>query len=105
MASSSKQSDSRDMLIHLPKYSPGPHPSFYGWSLQATERVKRASLLNAIPTGILTKVFHKENRGVNFYLNYNWIAFLRDLREYFKSPDTEIEYYYSLQAPTKTVPL
>ena len=110
MASSSKQSENRDMLIPLPKYSPGPQPSLIGWSFQVqsileasneTIQVKRASLLNAIPAEILTKVFGlKLEENQYFY----WNSVLKDLREYFKNPNTEIEYYNSLQAPTKSVP-
>ena len=115
MASSSKQSETRDMLslIPLPKYSPGPQPSLFGWALQVEailvrsdkdEQVKIAFLLNAIPAEILTKVFRKEN-VINLIWQGGWITVLRVLREYFKDPDTEIEYYNSLQSPTKSVPL
>ena len=113
MASSSKQSDPREMFIPLPKYSPGPQPSFWGWSIQveailelsnATEQVKRASLLNAIPAEILTKLFLSNNSFSSICYN-NYFQFLRALRGYFMNPDTEIEYYNSLQAPTKTDPL
>ena len=113
---SSKQSDPRDLLslIPLPKYSPGPLPSIIGWSFQVqailqisyetedVKRLKRASLLNAIPAEILTKVFGlKLEENQYFY----WNSVLKELREYFKDPNAEIEYYNSLQAPTKTVPL
>ena len=114
MASSSKQSDPREMLIPLPKYSPGPHPSFWGWSIQvegilklsnATDQVKTVSILNAIPAGILTKVLISTNeKWFNSIYCFTYIKVLRDLREYFKNPNTEIEYYNSLQAPTKSVP-
>ena len=117
MASSSKQSDLRVMLIPLPKYSPGPLPSLFGWSFQVqailhlskeTDQVKSASLLNVIPAEILTKIFGKnfdiEAGSLDNLLN-SWLWVLRDLRRYFKDPDTEIEFYNSLQAPTKTVPL
>ena len=110
MASSSKQSDPRNMLIPLPKYSPGPLPSIIGWSFQVqaileaskeTEQVKSAFLLNAIPAEVLSKVF-----GLKLKNQFrNWYSVLTELREYFKDPNTEIEYYNSLQAPTKTVPL
>ena len=110
MASSSKQSETRDLLIPLPKYTPGPQPSIIGWSFQVqsileqskgTFEVKSPFLLNALPAEVLTKVF-----GLKLENKYrNWLFVLRDLREYFKDPDTEIEYYNSLQAPTKTVPL
>ena len=110
MASSSKQSDPRVMLIPLPKYSPGPLPSIIGWALQVqailglskeTDEVKTVSILNAIPAELLTKVFglKLENQLHSCYF------VLRELRIYFKDPNTEIEYYNSLQAPTKTVPL
>ena len=109
MASSSKQSDPRDMLIPLPKFSPGPQPSIIGWTYQVqailglsneTEQVKCASLLNAIPAELLSEVFglQLENQLHSCYY------VLRELREYFKIPNTEIEYYNSLQAPTKSVP-
>ena len=109
MASSSKQSDPRVTLIPLPKYSPGPQPSIIGWTYQVQsilglskeiDEVKTASILNAIPAELLTKVF-----GLKLENQYRyWLWVLRDLREYFKNPNTEIEYYNSLQAPTKSVP-
>ena len=118
-SSTSKQSDPRERLIPLPKYSPGPQPSVIGWSFQVqailglskeTDEVKSPFLLNALPAELLTKVFgqrlhimdqHQENQD-----QYRtWYYVLIVLREYFKDPDTEIEYYNSLQAPTKTVPL
>ena len=116
MASSSKQSDPRVMLIPLPKYSPGPQPSIIGWTFQVeallelsneTEQVKKASVLNAIPAEILTKVFGLKLKGNNSQRNryFYGSCVLEDLREYFKDPNTEIEYYNSLQAPTKSVPL
>ena len=118
MASSSKQSDPRVMLIPLPKYSPGPQPSIIGWSFQVegilqlstkeTDQVKRVSLLNAIPAEILTKVFGLKLDETDYPYPYqysSWYSVLKELREYFKDPNTEIEYYNSLQAPTKSVPL
>ena len=119
MASSSKQSDPRDRLIPLPKYSPGPLPSIIGWSFQVqailglsneTNQVICASLLNAIPAEVLTKVFGQKLASMYQKLQYQnqcrtWYYVLIDLTNYFKDPDTEIEYYNSLQAPTKTLPL
>ena len=109
MASSSKQSDPRNMLIPLPKYSPGPAATFLGWSIQveailrlsgATDEVKKVSILNAIPAEILTKVF-LTNDAISSICYNNYFQFLRALRAYFMNPDTEIEYYNSLKAPTK----
>ena len=108
MASSFKQSDPRDRLIPLPKYSPGKEPSFYGWSHQvetllylanATEQVKLASVLNAIPAEILTKVFQKED-VIKMSVPGIWSKVLNDLREYFKN-HTEIYFYNTLRASTK----
>ena len=113
MASSSKQSDPRE-LIPLPKFSPGPKASFFGWALQveailklpgATDEVKRASILNAIPADILTKVFQKNGLNLYCYHWHKWLHFLEALGSHFQDPNTEIEYYNSLQAPTKTDPL
>ena len=114
MASSSKQSDPRNMLIPLPKYSPGPKATFIGWSIQvegilglsdATDEVRKVSIFNAIPAEILTKVFGLKLDEHNYQCQYySWSFVLKELREYFKNPNTEIEYYNSLQAPTKSVP-
>ena len=95
----SKLYDLQKMLIPLPKYSRGPVGSFItfiGWSLQVeailrlteleSENVKIASLLNAIPEQILTRVFEKK-LGSDLCLpsQYNsWVTVLKELRNYFR---------------------
>ena len=102
MASSSKQSDPRNMLIPLPKYSPGREAKFVGWSLQveallklsgATNEVKLASVLDAIPANILTKAF-VEKSSLCLPNDYNYLPILEKVRVFYaQNPDEEKDCY------------
>ena len=70
----------------LPKFSPGPEESFFGWACQVeailhlpgpTERAKSAYLLNAIPAEILNKVFCQKSGGYGYNMwKANWRSVL-----------------------------
>ena len=105
MARSSEEADTRrprDMLISLPKFSPGPEAEFVGWSLQvesllklsgATNEVKLASVLDAIPANILTKVF-VEKSSLCLPNDYNYLSILEKVRVFYaQNPDEEKDCY------------
>ena len=98
MARSSEHADPRDMLIPLPKYSRGSEANFFGWSLQveallklsgATDEVKLASVLGAIPANILTKAF-AEKSSLCLPNDYNYLSILQKVRVFIaQNPDEE----------------
>ena len=83
-----------------------------GWSLQveallklsgATDEVKLASVLGAIPANILTKAF-VEKSSLCLPNDYNYLSILEKVRVFFaQNPDVEKDCYDSPRASTKKI--